>query len=309
MLSNRFALRCAQSQSSGEPIMNDKSSPPRNDACGNALPGRGAAFRLAEAGLLLGLAAAVGVLTVNVWLVARLTQDLRRGRPEHVFWVLCQPGHSAAERASAFLQLAAAGNKEWRSADLGELNLAGIKLPGANLEGALFPNANLAGAHLAGAQIAKGSFAQADLSGADLSEADLSEMQLYRTKFTQANLRRAKLRAAYLQEAQVERADLMLADLSDANCLMANLTGAKLNGANLTGAKLEAAALRGADLSLARLDGADLKDADFTDANWWHARGLTSEQIDLLKKKFAPTDNAEPALKLDYEKWAAVQHS
>jgi uncharacterized protein YjbI with pentapeptide repeats len=151
---------------------------------------------------------------------------------------------------------------------------------------------------------AKGSFAQADLRGADLSEADLSEMQLFRTRLNRTNLRRAKLRAAYLQEAQAEKADLMVADLSEADCLMANLSGAKLNGANLTGAKLEGTVLRGANLSLARFDGANLKDADFSNANWWRARGLTSEQMELFRKKFAPTADAEPALKLDYEKWA-----
>jgi uncharacterized protein YjbI with pentapeptide repeats len=303
MLSKGFAQRHAQGQSSGELIMNEKSSPPHSDIVCDTPPTRRSVFRLAIAGLLIGLVVTAGVLTVNIWLLGRLAEQQRLGSREHAFWVLCQPGHAAAERASSFLQLAAAGNKEWRSADLRELNLAGLKLPGADLQGALFHNANLAGANLAGAHITKGSFAQADLSGADLSEADLSEMQLYRTKLNQANLRRAKLRAAYLQEAQAEKADLMVADLSDADCLMANLTGAKLNGANLTGAKLEAAVLRGANLSLARLDGANLKDADFTNANWWRARGLTSEQIDLLKKKFAPAENAEPALKQDYEKW------
>jgi uncharacterized protein YjbI with pentapeptide repeats len=299
-----IALRCAQRQSSGEFTMSQIPSPPRSAADPEGPPAQPAAFKLVKLGLLLGLLITVAVLTVNVWLAARLGEDLRRASREHAFWVLCQPGHSAADRAGAFLQLAAAGNKEWRSADLRELNLPGLKLPGADLSGALFHNANLAGANLAGARVTKGSFAQADLAGANLSEADLSEAQLYRTKLGQANLRRAKLRAAYLQEAQAEKADLMVADLSDADCLMANLAGAKLNGANLTGAKLEAAVLRGANLSLARMDGANLKEADFTNVNWWRARGLTSEQIDLLRKKFAPGTNAEPALKLDYDKWA-----
>jgi uncharacterized protein YjbI with pentapeptide repeats len=84
---------------------------------------------------------------------------------------------------------------------------------------------------------------------------------------------------------------------------MANLARAKLNGANLSGAKLEAAVLRGANLSLARMNGADLKEADFANANWWRSRGLSLEQLDLLKKKFAPATNAEPALQLDYDQW------
>ena len=97
-----------------------------------------------------------------------------------------------------------------------------------------------------------------------------------------------------------------MADLSDAECMMANLSEAKLMGANLSGAKLESAVLKGANLSLARLDGADLTDADFTNANWWRARGLTTKQIDLLKQKFAPTAKADPALKEDYARWAGA---
>jgi len=57
---------------------------------------------------------------------------------------------------------------------------------------------------------------------------------------------------------------------------------------------------------LARLDGIDSTDADFTNANWWRARGLNTKQIDLLKKKFAPTSTADPALKEDYARWAGA---
>ena len=284
--------------------MSQIASPSSSGAGAEGSSARPAGPRLARATLVIGLLITVTVLTANVWLSARLTQDLRRESREHAFWVVCQPGHSAAERAGAFLQLAAAGNKEWRSADLRNLNLAGVMLAGADLTLTLFNNANLAGANLAGARALKGSFSQADLSGADLSEADFSETQLYRANLGQTRLRRAKLRAAYLQEVQAEKADLVMADLSDAVCLMANFTGARLNGANLSGANLEAAILRGANLSLARMDGANLKDADFTNANWWRSLGLSLEQINLLSKKFAPATNAEPALKLDYDKWA-----
>ncbi len=284
--------------------MSHTASPSPSGTSAGGLPARPAALKLAAIGLAIGLLVTLAVLSANVWLATRLAEDLRRGSHEHAFWVLCQPGHTAPERASAFLHLAAAGNKDWKSADLRDLNLARIKLPGADLSFGLFNNANLAGADLAGARLLKSSFTQADLSGADLSGADLSEAQLYRAKLGQTKLRRAKLRATWLQEVQAEKADLMMADLSDADCVMANLAGAKLNGANLSGANLEAAILRGADLSLTHMDGASLKEADFTNANWWRSRGLGSEQIDLLKKKFAPATNAGPALKLDYDKWA-----
>ncbi len=300
-----IALRCAQRKLSGESTMSQIASPSRSRAGEEGLPVRPAASRLTQAGLAIGLLLTVVVLTVNVWLSARMAEDVRRSSREHAFWVICQPGHSAAERAGAFLQLAAAGNKEWRSADLRDLNLARVKLTGVDLSFAQFDNANLAGADLAGARVFNCSFAQADLSGANLSEADLSQSQFYRANLRQTKLRRAKLRAAWLQEAQAEKADFILADLSDANCLMANLTGAQLTGADLSGANLEAAVLRGANLSLVRMDGAKLKDADFTNANWWHARGLSVEQINLLKKQFPPATNAEPALKLDYDKWVS----
>ena len=84
---------------------------------------------------------------------------------------------------------------------------------------------------------------------------------------------------------------------------MADLSGANLSGANLSGARLEGASLKGANLSLARLNEANLKNADFTNNNWWRARGLTTAQIEFLKGKFAPSENADTALKEDYKKW------
>lgn len=253
--------------------------------------------------LCLALFATLVLLTVNVWLISRSMRLQRASSREHAFWVLCQPGSPAAARERAFSQLVAIGNKEWRSADLHELNLTGISLPGADLQAAFFVRSTLAGANLARARFCSGSLEQADLSGADLSQADLSETQMLRAILRKTNLRRAKLRATSIEQVQAENADLMLADLSDANCLMANLAGAKLDGAILSGARLESAVLNGASLTLARLDGADLKNADFTNANWWRARGLRTDQIEYLKQKFAPTDDADPALKQDYAKW------
>ena len=250
------------------------------------------------------LAMTIAILTMNVWLVARLMQQQSEATKEHLFWVLCQPGGTPGERANAFRRLVAEGNKEWRSAQLSELDLSGSALPNAELKGAGFQRANLARANLAGAKLSKASLELADLTGADLSEADLSETQFYRAALGGAKFRRATLRAALLQEVKGENVDLMVADLSDADCLMANLTGGNLAGANLTGTRLEAAILKGANLSLARLNGANLKDADFTNSNWWHARGLTTSQVEMLKKKFAPSENAPPALKEDYQKWA-----
>jgi uncharacterized protein YjbI with pentapeptide repeats len=253
--------------------------------------------------LWLALLATLALLTVNVWLLSRSLRLQRTNSPEHAFWVLCQPGATATARERAFSQLVAAGNKEWRSADLHELNLTGVALPDADLQAAFFVRSTFAGANLARARFCNGSLEQADLSGADLSQADLSEAQMLRANLKKTSLRWAKMRATSIEQVQAENADFMLADLSDANCLMANLTGAKLDGANLSGAKLEAAVLNGASLSLTRLDGADLKNAEFKNANWWRTRGLRTDQLEFLKQKFPPAADADPALKQDYAKW------
>ena len=80
---------------------------------------------------LLGmLAIALAVLTANVWLLAGIIRQQRSTARERDFWVLCQPGFSAPERETAFRHLVAAGNREWRSADLRGLNLARVALPG-----------------------------------------------------------------------------------------------------------------------------------------------------------------------------------
>lgn len=273
--------------------MNENSSP----------SGRGPA-RWFQIALGVVLVAALAVLTANVWLAGGLVREQRSASRERDFWLLCQPGSTPQERETAFRHLVAAGNREWRSADLRVLNLAGTAMPGADLQNAMFMRTNLAGANLYGAKLARCALDLADLTGAELSQANLAEARLLQAILKGATLRRANLSAANLAQVEAENADFILADLSDADCLMANLSGAKLIGANLSGAKLESANLKGANLSMARLDGAELKDADFTNANWWCARGLTTEQVATLKKKFAPTATADPAFKEDYARWS-----
>jgi len=283
--------------------MSEDSSPlPLGSPSGQSRPPR-ARISQTQLALWCAVVATLALLTVNAWLLSQWVRHQEHGSREHAFWALCQPGSTAPTRERAFSQLVTAGNKEWRSADLHELNLAGIALPGANLEGALFVRTIFAGAKLTGTRFYGGSLEEADLSGADLGDADLSESQMLRANIKTASLRRAKLRATSIEQVQAENADFMLADLSDANCLMANLTGAKLDGAILSGAKLESAILKGASLSLTRMDGADLKNADFSNSNWWRARGLRTDQIEFLKQNFAPKDDADPALKEDYAKW------
>ena len=87
---------------------------------------------------------------------------------------------------------------------------------------------------------------------------------------------------------------------------MADFSNASLAGANLAGARLEVAKFSGANLSFARMQDANLKDADFRNCNWWRARGLTSPQVEFLRKHFAPDTNAPAALKQDFENWRKV---
>src|SRR6266446_3776107 len=110
----------------------------------SAAPALAPASSSSQVARFIILALTIAILTMNVWLVARLMQQRTDATKEHLFWVLCQPGHTVAERASAFRHLVADGNREWRSAQLSELELSGSVLPGADLKGADFLRANLA---------------------------------------------------------------------------------------------------------------------------------------------------------------------
>lgn len=259
--------------------------------------------RFARACLFAAVLITVALLTWNVQLTSRLVRDQRLASREHAFWVLCQPGHSLQERANALSLLLAAGNTEWRSARLSELNLEAASLSGAQLDRAFFQRARLNKANLVRATVTKGSFELADLTGADLSQADLSETHFYRANLTEAKLNRAKLTAATLQEAKAQKASFMVANLADADCSMADFSNANLGGADLSGARLEGVKFSGANLSLTRLNDAKIRDADFTNSNWWRARGLTSAQVEALKRNFTPRPDASSQLREDFDKW------
>ena len=268
--------------------------------------------RATQALAVMGLVA-VALLAVTGWRRATTAGPQGGEGRERDFWVLCQPGFTPGERAAALRSLVAAGNREWRAANVSGLNMAGWALAGADLQGAQFLRANLAGADLTGAKLSGGSLELADLTGAKLDQAAMVEMRLLHAVLRGATLRGAVLRACRLAQIEADNADFAGADLSEADLVMARLPGAKLVGANLTGAKLESAVFQGADLALARLDGADLRDADFTDANWWAARGLTTKQLAMLKAKFPPTASAPQAwqdwLSAEFPAWQAGQYA
>ncbi len=229
---------------------------------------------------------------------ARLNAGLERA-----FWVVGHASFPVPERQAAFHQLVAAGNKEWRGAYLGGFQLADIKLPGVDLHDSDMEGSNFARASLVRARLKNVRLAFADLNEADLAEADVTASNLFKAHLARASFRQARLRGTVLEQVKATDAVFLGADLGEAQLLMADLTGANFTSADLTGASLEAAMLKGANLTFALMAGVDLKDADFTDANWWRARRLTSDQITWLKKNFAPTDNTPATLRQDYQAW------
>ena len=106
----------------------------------------------------------------------------------------------------------AAGERDFRWA-----NLYGANLYDANLTGANLSWANLSWANLTGANLYDASLRGANLSWANLYDANLSG----------ANLSWANLTGANLYDASLYDANLSGANLSDANLSGANLRGAK----------------------------------------------------------------------------------
>ncbi|NOX56642.1 MAG: pentapeptide repeat-containing protein [Planctomycetes bacterium] len=256
------------------------------------------------AAVMAGLAALLLILVcINLWLLHRSIRTAWEQDQARLFWLLCQDGSTPAERARAFLRLAASGNRQWRCARLEKLRLSGVNLPRANLQYANFSQSDLSRADLAEARLRGCLFQAANLAHANLQKADLTDADLLKADLTGANLREAILRAASLEQATVRNANLILADLSEAHLLMADLSGANLTGADLTGANLESASFRGAELALSRLNGANLTDADFSGSNWWRARGLTARQLARLRQRFAPSDEASANRRRDFQLW------
>jgi len=212
--------------------------------------------------------------TANMWLIRDHSRRLLNQSSEHKFWIICHDGSTSTERTTAFLDLVRYGNTEWKSAKLVELDLAG-----------------------------------ADLAGVDIQSARMNDSNLYQVDFNGAELSRTHCRGASFQQAIAHKTKFILADLTEGQFLMSDLTEANFAGANLSGANLQAAKLVGANLTLARLTEADLTDTDFTDSNWWRARGLSPDTIERLRDRYAPSKNADPDFLADYELWAQQQLS
>lgn len=250
-----------------------------------------------------GFLALFATVTANLWLLNQTLERKRLAQKEHLFWVVCQPGHSAEDRADAFLKLLSLHNREWRSADLSGIDLPGVNLAEAPLDYTDFRRSDFHRANFTGAFLNQTYLQLCDLTEASLVGADLSEADLYRANLAGADLNRAKLPGARLQELKAPGAQFVVADMGNADLVMSDLSEANLSGANLEGADLEGAVLRDANLSLARFVGASYDDADFTNSNWWRARGFDAATIAVLNDQFPPTENAPEKLHSDYQDW------
>jgi uncharacterized protein YjbI with pentapeptide repeats len=252
--------------------------------------------------LVCGLLTTLAILTANVVLLTRQLEQTRSRNREHLFYVVCDDQSSADERASAFLKLVRIGQSEWRSALLNKTDLRGANVPNASLHFIALTDADLRKANFSKCDMHGANLALSDVSNANLGEVILTEGNLFKTIFNKTDLRSANLSGASLSQATVHEANLVLADLTECDLLMTDLTESNLAGANLTGANLEAAVLTGCNLALARLDGAILVDTDFTDSNWWRARGLRGDQQLELVARYSPSSKDPDRLR-DFELW------
>ena len=254
--------------------------------------------------LTWGIAIAVAaLLTANLYLVSSQINRMAAERKQNAFWSLCHAGLTPAQRTECFLQLAAEGNTEWRSALLDHMDLRGVDLAGIHVESGRLKSCNFVGVRMTEAILEGASLDLSDLSNADLSKARLRNSTFFKTVLTETDFRNADLLSVSLEQSSAHKAKFVAAKMGDAFLAMADLTGADFTGADLSGANLEATVMKETELALANLYGTYLEDADFTDSNWWRARGLDSQQIEMFILKFPPTAKSSESRQRDFEIW------
>ena len=249
------------------------------------------------------------VVTVNLWIMAGQLTSMRESRRERAFWALCRPGITPEKRAEYFLQLAADGNSEWRSAILKDLILDGVDLANVSLNSAVFSGCSFVRADFSQAELNKAGLDSSDLTDATFFQVQARDATFFKSELHGAQFRNADLLSASFEQTKAHNAVFVTAKMGDCFLAMADLTGADFTGADLSSANLEAAVLKNADLALANLYGAVLTDADFTDSNWWRSRGLNSAQLDRLTLLYPPTPNAEESRQRDFEIWLSKRIS
>lgn len=243
------------------------------------------------------------LLTTNFWLMCEQLQNIAENGREHAFWAVSHSGTTAEMRSRYLLQLVADGNTEWRSAYLSKMNMDGVNLSGVSLaqislSSGSFIDANFSESNLSGAALDL-----SDFSEANFSKSNLRNATFFKSRLVEADFRNAEMLSISLEQCVADKASFVAANMGDAFCPMADFTDADLTGADLSGANLEAAILKNANLALTNFHAARLTDTDFTDTNWWRARGMTSAQMDDFTLLFAPTPNATDARMRDFELW------
>lgn len=182
-----------------------------------------------------------------------------------------------------------AGERDFRSVDLSEANLSGVKLNEANFSHANLSIVNLSGSHLCGTDFSHAQINVARLSGAYLHQANLNHASLNVANLIRADLSRAQLQSASLIRAELIRADLSRADLFAANLNCADLREASLRHAILRYANLNEANFRDSLLTEANLEGANLNNTDLsrTDCSGANCRNAEMRQANLSHSNFS----------------------
>jgi len=255
---------------------------------------------------LLTLATFVAFVVAAVWqfqLIRRQLDRIEDQRVEHLYWILTRPGTTPDQRTEAFQRLVAAGHADWKAAQLSDLELEKVVLNGISLRDARFNSCNLRKAQMRNVDVTRGGFLTCDLTEADLSAAELRECQLFKCTIRKTNLQRANLTRGSLEQSLLTDATFTLATMPEAVLLQAVFTDCNLSGVDLSAADLTDAKFMRTDLRLARLTKAQLRNTDFTDSNWWRARGLTALAIQAYKVRFPPSKKASEEFRQDYELW------
>ncbi|MDG1896989.1 MAG: pentapeptide repeat-containing protein [Fuerstiella sp.] len=246
---------------------------------------------------------AIVAVTANLFLLSSQLQQVSQNGQQQAFWALSHPGVTPEQRTDYFLRLASNGNSEWKSAILKKLSLADADLSGTNLDSASFVSCDFANADLSECAMNRTGFDLCDLSHADLSQSNMRNSSFFKATLVETDFRNADLLSATLEQANARKANFVAARMGDIFLAMTDLTEADLTGADLSGGNLEAAVLKSADLALANFYGTHLEDTDFTDSNWWRARGFSSQQLDELTLQFAPTPEATKSRQRDFDIW------
>ena len=244
------------------------------------------------------------LLTPYFWLWLAFDQEAGERQRAALFWRLSvEKKLKPEERAQLFLDLAALGHREWRSAKTYDLNLAG-----ANIEKTSLSQANLRGVRLREARLALADLSYANLRGVDFTRAKLHGCNLRETFLNGTNFTSADASSADFSGSLASQSRFTRAVLSGANFTKARLRDTNFTESSLTNAQFLDADLTNTDFSRARLEHANFRNATlessrFVDTNWWEASGFTSTQLELLEARFSPTETAPEDLRARFEKW------